>query len=108
MTDFTVETKWICETAENWQYDIMRDGQRVYRVKYNHMPDNHAVAYDYTCTCKGYKFRKNCKHIEEAKQYHCNWNQFVDGGDVLWLDPSKEEFCCPRCKGKAKAIQLAV
>lgn len=84
MSDLTYEYYWICESAQNWSTKV---GDYVVSYGFSH---SGLYDYDYECTCKGFQFRKKCKHIEEAKKLHCNWNQFVDGG-------SPADSMCPRC-----------
>jgi hypothetical protein len=51
----------------------------------------------WSCDCKGFKFRKTCKHVEEAQKNKCGWSQewndeeaVVKGGD----------YVCPKCGGE--------
>jgi hypothetical protein len=49
-------------------------------IKSNSSDTVYTVKYDryWSCTCKGYIFRKNCNHIEQAKKLLDNKNQKQD------------------------------
>lgn len=103
MPDLTIEIYYHCESAENFATEV--DGKYIVRFDELHHK-NRDVQYDYSCTCKAYKFRPGyCKHIKQVigSNQHCNWNQFIDGGEVDSSDPR-----CPRCGRPAIAIKYAV
>jgi len=54
-----------------------------------------------TCTCKGYQFRKHCKHIDEAMTQLCNYHEQVDG-------PPDIDGVCPKCGAPTDYVRVAV
>jgi len=99
MPDLTREVYYLCTTGEYWEMDVPNSkGDGTYIVRYDNLShkNRRSVQYDYSCTCMAYKNRKGyCKHIEQAKKHHCNWHQFMDGGDV-GRDKNGNK-CCPKC-----------
>jgi hypothetical protein len=101
MPDLTKEAYWQCTTAETWAMDVrLSPEKKAYTVtwdRWRHLRQ-HDVVYDYSCTCKAYKYGKgvHCKHIERAKTSRCGWMQFLDGEDVA-------ESSCPRCGAEVHA-----
>jgi hypothetical protein len=55
----TVEESPIEETG-SWEFTSARDPSQVYRVTYGR-------AGHLECTCKGFEFRGNCKHVREVR-----------------------------------------
>ena len=105
MFDLTHQAYAHCLTAEKWSMEVKSsDGKRTYVVRWdNHSHKNHSVQYDYSCDCVAYKMGKGkyCKHIEEAKQHHCNWMQFTDGGET-------RDGKCPECGGEVSSRNWGV
>ncbi len=98
MTANTIAIYWQCSSCEDWQIEI-KGSTGTYTVTFDSFShkNKHRVRYDYSCTCKGYKFRGTCKHIEKAKEQHCCWQQFIDG------DNPKANETCPKCGEPAVA-----
>ena len=110
MHDLVTEYFWHCDTAENWSTEVQGSIGTTYTVFWNsHGHKNQEVKYDYSCTCKSYKFGsgKHCKHIKEVKESnkHCKWMQFTDGDDVV---TENGERLCPSCNAKAHSMGWAV
>jgi len=99
--DLTIETFWLCETARSWERTVEGSRGDRYRVCYGPTPSG-PYQYGYFCECTGYRYRRTCSHIERAKPDHCNWNQFIDGGEP---DAAGD---CPRCGGPLTAERVAV
>ncbi len=65
-------------------------------------PTNHGpVQYDWTCDCKGFKFRKKCKHVIDAERDRCGWHQQFDGGRSMM-------GYCPRCGNETQIVMVGV
>jgi transposase len=56
----TVEESQIEETG-SWEFTSARDPSQVYQVTYGR-------AGHLECTCKGFEFRGNCKHVREVRE----------------------------------------
>ena len=95
MPDFVNEPFAYCESVENFVATV---GD--YVVTHGHTPFGECH-YGWQCTCKGFKFRKYCKHIEIAKQDFCGWDEFVDGDGV-------KHNTCPSCGSALKSRMVAV
>lgn len=52
------------------------------------------------CTCEAFKYRKRCKHINEAIRDMCPYYKIVDNDDEL-----KEK--CPLCGEKTQYTKVA-
>lgn len=96
MPDFTIETFWCCETALAWRGVI--DG---HAVRWGQLPPWADVGYGFACDCKGYQFRKTCRHVKAAESLRCGWQQFAHGGQPI-------DGKCPRCAGAVTAERYAV
>ncbi len=100
MPDLTVEHFYHCESCEHFSTKIESGTKgKFYTVSYGATPRG-PYQYDYHCTCDAFKFGKGkpCKHIAEVKKtdLHCNWNQFIEGGQPV---DKNGEKCCPKCGG---------
>lgn len=61
------------------------------RVNVNHAERDH-------CGCKGFEFRRKCKHVTESRESVCTWTDLEDGGEVQSF--SQQVGCvCPKCGG---------
>jgi hypothetical protein len=54
------------------------------------------------CDCKGFHFKKRCKHLEEAQKEICTWHQ--QWCDEIYVNDNK----CPRCGGPTVPCRVAV
>ena len=102
-------TFWHCATAEDWSTTVPGSKGGTYTVSWNKWGhQNHErVQYDYSCTCKAYKYGRGayCKHIMAANIGHCNWLQFIDGGDAVEKDG---EHHCPMCGAGVRSMGWGV
>lgn len=97
MPDLTIQYFYHCETAEHFSQKVEGSKGKQHVVTYG-PAQRGPYQYDYSCSCDSFKFGKGkpCKHIEEVKKNgdHCNWQQFIDGGDPVEKDGEKR---CPKC-----------
>ena len=56
----------------------------------------------WSCTCKGYRYRKTCKHVAQAEKEQCTWHkEYSDEKQV-------EEGVCPVCGGPTIPVMVGV
>lgn len=108
MPDFTYEVFYHCDSAEHFQTKVEGSKGKKYTVRFGVTPHG-PYEYDYSCTCDSFKFGrgKYCKHIEIVKKSdkHCNWLQFVEGGQPIEKDGHK---ACPKCGSEVHVRRWAV
>lgn len=104
MPDFNIEVFYHCQSAEYFSTEVQ--GSKKYTVSYGETPHG-KYERDYQCTCDGFKFKKQCRHIDQVKKSgkHCNWMQFIEGEQPIEVNGEK---CCPKCKLPAFPRRLAV
>ena len=89
-----------CVSGINWSRVIKSTSSKeMYRVSYDAFHKNPHVEYDYTCTCPAFTYNpmKYCKHINEAKKDHCNWDSLIDGGEPSFSVGDEHYNMCPQC-----------
>lgn len=58
----------------------------------------------WSCGCKGFKYRKTCKHIVQADEERCHWGEGAISGSPESSDNDK----CPDCGQKLIAVMVGV
>lgn len=116
MPDLTIQDFWMCITNNQFQVEIpktssVRDellhatlGKDKYICRYGRTPDGD-YDYGWTCECRGFQFRKDCKHIDEAEKQRCGWHQQFDAGEPVDDGNIKR---CPECGAEAIGVKCAV
>ena len=91
MPDLTIEYTEVCEQLEPYQHHW-------HVGKYEQVVEHD---YELSCTCLGFKYRNDCKHVKEVEQNRCTWHGHYD-------EEQKTPGICPRCGGKTVAVGVAV
>lgn len=108
MPDFTEEVHFHCRSAEDWETTVPASNGGTYRVWVGYANWPGAAKYEFQCECKGFQFRKTCKHVKAAKESdaYCGWQQFVHGGAVVRDEQNIAR--CPECGDITYALRYAV
>jgi predicted RNA-binding Zn-ribbon protein involved in translation (DUF1610 family) len=93
MPDFTIE-----------YYDMCSDLEEHKRWNVGGYTQSYFMG-ELTCTCKGYKFRKTCKHINEVEKNRCTWHGAYD--EVQTKEQEKNHIC-PMCGKETVVVRVAV
>jgi len=96
MPDLTPITGRWCESNERGQV----------RIKSLRSGKTHSVHFDqygYSCTCLGFRFRHDCRHIHEAEKLRCRY-----GWEAACGSPVEMGAVCPRCGGPTVAVKVMV
>lgn len=100
MPDYTIETRYHCKTNQYWEWKV---GKHLVVFDRHSHKNQYNYEYDYSCSCQAYKFGKGkqCKHILEARHWHCQW----EGKNPKHINgfPS-----CPSCYADVIVLQHAV
>lgn len=85
-----------CASNLSWEIRVQGNGGN-YIVRYSKdWHKNPSSMFDYSCTCKAYKFGKGayCKHIKAAMKLRCGWDSRFDFEPEVKL---QGDWFCPRC-----------
>lgn len=89
MPDLTIEIHAMCAQLEN-HYRKIKD----YDLEY--------TGYEgWGCSCPGFKYRHDCKHVKQAREEQCTWHGAYD-------EPQEQEGVCPRCGGPTVYVKVGV
>ena len=100
--DLTIMTGVTCQTNIEWSTTVEK-----YTVRFGKLFGRdfriQGVLNGYTCTCKGFEYRGQCKHIVQVKGQRCGWNPGADPGL-----PANKDGTCPECGMPVQAMNVAV
>jgi hypothetical protein len=101
MPDLTLETRYHCKSCKYWERNV---GKHIVIFDEHSHQNQYNYQYDYSCSCEAYKFGKGkqCKHIIEARHWHCQWE-----GRTPSCMPNGE-LGCPSCFSEVFALQHGV
>lgn len=90
MSDLTINSYAVCSDQGNM---VFHEGGYTQHFYANGHPAE--------CTCKGYHFRKTCRHLIAADDKCCTWHEAFD-------EPMTEEGKCPKCGKPVIYVNMAV
>ncbi len=96
MPDLTIQNARWCITNEVDEKNIGDYTQTYHKGN----PGPYSV--NWACTCKGYQFRKTCKHIVQAEAEHCGY-----GWEAAAGSPAEMGKTCPSCGGPTTVMSYA-
>ena len=103
MPDLTIVTAWTCQTNQYWRKTV-----NGYLVEWRQQAPNATVQYDWACTCKGFQFRRQCKHIEQVRDERCGWNETLEPTAQPESGGPDNRPLCPECGAEAIPVQVGV
>ena len=114
MPNLVIVDFWACEQTELFSIEVEGSGDEKYTVRWDrfHHLNSDKWAFDYSCTCKAYKFREgDCKHIKKIKEegLRCMWEE--GSGRISTIDygeADEKPDGCPECGGPVIMIRRAV
>lgn len=99
--DFTIRMRQECSRG-------IVGSQHFQLSTYQQTVDPMNPAADY-CGCKGFSFRRDCKHVREAREIAVKnelcWSE--DDGDLAQTMPQECNMICPRCGGPTRMVKVA-
>lgn len=104
MGDLSYHTSWWC--SQNEHFEMTVPGSK---------DDEYVVVWDnrmgWSCTCPGFKFRKDCKHIALAEKERCTFGEGAAWGspepDDAFVKTKDGRVLCPKCKEPARGVTWA-
>ncbi len=106
MADLTVEYHWLCKSNLVGSVKVKGSKGEVYEVEWV----NGRGGYQH-CTCKGFKFKGECKHVKQAISESCKWNAFWDVGKPVEVETDDDHpngLACPKCGGEVTSMGWGV
>ena len=91
----------MCASNEHCEVQVpSSDGKKTYTLTFGRVHGKR-YSHGWTCNCKSFQFRGQCKHEEEAEKQRCSWHQQWDGGKA-------KNGKCPECGGEVVAVMVAI
>lgn len=59
------------------------------------------------CTCDGFKYHKDCKHLKELRKQVCDWNSFYTMQHSQTPEQEEKQIC-PACGHGTDFVRIAV
>lgn len=99
MPDLTVEYVQVCASDSVSEQVVGSKGDR-YDVLVSHNSELDQ------CTCPGFTFRRNCKHVTELRKKLCGWS--AQCSEKTQTPQQEMEAICPECGGDTRTIRVGV
>lgn len=103
MPDLTIEYCYTCPSNISWAKEVVGSKGNEYLVTF------HGDAYtQWQCTCPGFQYRGECKHIKAAEKERCGWAWEAFCGDHMEPKEGPTGKQCPMCGEEVQIIRVGV
>lgn len=100
-----LEPRQWCVCNVRWEKKVTGSKGDTYTVSFGeHVPGPYAANWE--CSCPGFKYYGDCKHIRQTKTEKCCW-----GEGAAWGSPERdipEDGKCPECGSDIVTVIVAV
>jgi len=103
---YEYKTAHMCTTCFYWEKQVTGSTGNIYQVHWGRLPEERGSGYGWTCTCKGFKYRGECRHIKEIEynEERCAWNE-SGNPNLRRKKNNKGQFTCPKCGALIKVCK---
>ena len=107
MPDLDIMTAYVCATNVRWSKKVTGSKGETYAVSWGPTPTGECQ-YGWNCTCRSFKFRKTCRHVEDIEKCkeRCGWNGILE--PTAQPEYVNGEARCPECHGPVEAFRVGV
>ena len=100
---YIIETFLWCPSNEADSRTFVGSNGEEYTCTYgSHIPGPYQM--NWACTCKGFQYRKQCKHITMAENLRCGHGWEAAAGSPAQYPDRK----CPKCGADAVPVRVAI
>ena len=99
------KTAYMCASCFYWETLVEGSTGNTYHVHWGRNEDKGGYAWH--CTCKGFHYRGECRHIKEIEQNEsrCAWNESANPNLKCPVDKNGKATC-PKCGGVARSYKI--
>ena len=100
---------WTCKTNEDFGPITVTStsGKDTHQVSWGSLGPFADVQFGPHCSCKGFQFRADCKHIGVMETQRCGWNADLEPTLECAHDTDGNPVC-PECSGTIISLRVAV
>ncbi len=88
-----------CRSLEGWMPVIVASASNPDK-KYTVLVNPWGDPEDNVCECRGFQYRGSCRHLKEAVEEVCGWNETE--GTEQQTPEQRKAMICPRCRETTK------
>ena len=107
MPDMGLVPMWMCTSSDSFVTSVPSSQfGKSYECTYGPDPESRSER-SWKCTCKGFEYRRKCKHLRMAESRRCGWHQQYCGGEAEHTLDEQLKLC-PLCHSEALMILVSV